>query len=120
MYHLFASQGFGATYDGPALFDPSTFIGFLYRVRLSVAMQHSGRQKTYYKTNLAEAKASGTSQRFPETRCKMGLASSVPMTVTPATVTGRFGAWPKPKRVDARFWLGHVDRYGDEFSWGTS
>ena len=31
MYHLFASLGFGSNYDGPQLFDPSTYVGFLYR-----------------------------------------------------------------------------------------
>ncbi|CAK8999297.1 unnamed protein product [Durusdinium trenchii] len=31
MYHLFASQGFGADHDGATLFDPSTFVGHLYR-----------------------------------------------------------------------------------------
>ena len=31
MYHLFASQGFGADHDGAVLFDASTFVGHLYR-----------------------------------------------------------------------------------------
>ncbi|CAE7409165.1 unnamed protein product [Symbiodinium natans] len=31
MYHLFASLGFASRYDGPALFDASTFVGALYR-----------------------------------------------------------------------------------------
>jgi len=30
MYHLFASQGFGAKYDGPRLFDRTTVVGHLY------------------------------------------------------------------------------------------
>merc|ERR1712228_583125 len=30
MYHLFASQGFGAKYDGARLFDPATVVGHLY------------------------------------------------------------------------------------------
>ena len=31
MYHLFASQGFGADHDGAQLFDATTFVGHLYR-----------------------------------------------------------------------------------------
>ena len=31
MYHLFASLGFAARYDGAALFDESTFVGALFR-----------------------------------------------------------------------------------------
>lgn len=34
MYHLFASLGFGSDYDGPQLFDASTFVGSLYRPSL--------------------------------------------------------------------------------------
>lgn len=63
MYHLFASLGFGSNYDGPQLFDPSTYVGFLYRfLRPTLGerrTRHQGRAEGFAEERSRYARSAG-------------------------------------------------------------
>ena len=120
MYHLFASLGFASRYDGPALFDASTFVGALYRTFDGISVDvlpvesscrdrapKSSRQECgqlhCLRLELGRTGPSRASteilhlylgqlgcRRSREIRWKMGLASFAPVMVVPVSARAKF------------------------------
>ena len=99
MYHLFASQGFGADHDGATLFDASTFVGHLYRGSLMFSGYARSLKCIIYileilhNIRVPEAKAWAASPKFLGIRWRMDLALFAPMMVIHADAMEKILSW---------------------------